>query len=347
MRRALFDETVRAMLGPILEHLDDREVTEVLINGAREIFVERGGRLFSTASRFDDDAALLAAIRHVAQYVGHRIDEEHPILEGRLPDGSRIEAIIPPASPDAPIMAIRRFSDTRLSMAQLIEWGALSAGAADYLQSVVTLRKNLLVAGGTGSGKTSLLNALSELVPDGERIVVIEDARELRLRGSHVVSLEARPADARGRGRVSVRDLFKATLRLRPDRIVVGEIRAGEALDLVQAMTSGHGGCLSTIHASRPAEALTRLETLALMSDVALPLHALQSQVRSAIDVIVQTERFGDGSRGISHIAELSSESGDRGYLLQSRFSRVGGLLVPTHDGPSPTGPASALRRAH
>lgn len=313
----LFASTLRGFLSPVVSLLDDATVTEVLINGPAEIFVERKGQLARTPLRFESSDQLLSALRVIAQYVGRPFDVDHPILEGRLPDGSRVEALLPPVAPDGPSVAIRRFSKERLTLGRLLEFGALTADAAELLRVLVECKRNVVVSGGTGSGKTSLLNVLSALVPDGERIVVIEDARELQLQGEHVVQLEARPADSRGKGQITIRDIFKATLRLRPDRIVLGEIRGGEALDLIQAMTSGHGGCLTTVHASYPIDAMHRLETMALMGGVELPLTALRSQLAAAVDIVVQTARLRDGRRLITHVTEVVGVDPVRGYQLK------------------------------
>lgn len=320
--REVFEQTLLGFLTPIRPFLEDPSVSEVMINGPDEIFIERGGRLERVDARFPSREALEAAVRNLAQFVGRHVDAERPILEGRLPDGSRVEAILPPVSPDGPSVAIRRFFRETLTIRKLISFGSLTDDAAQLLHAVVACKQNVIVAGGTGSGKTSLLNVLSSFAGDGERIVVIEDSRELQLQKPHVVQLEARPPDPRGRGAVTIRDLFRATLRMRPDRIVVGEIRGGEALDLVQAMTSGHGGCLSTVHATYPIDTMNRLETMALMSDVELPLHALRAQVGSAIDIIVQTSRLQDGSRCVTHITQVVGYDPDRGYQLENLFER-------------------------
>ena len=244
-------------------------------------------------------------MRNCAQYVGKHVDQDRPILEGRLPDGSRIEAVFPPVAPDGPSVSIRRFFKETLTVKRLIGFGALTDDAALALEALVVSKMNVLVAGGTGSGKTSMLNALSSYIPEGERVVVIEDSREVQLQRVHVVQMEARPPDPKGRFAVSIRDLFRASLRMRPDRIVVGEIRGGEALDLIQAMTSGHGGCLSTLHATYPRDTLSRLETMAMMSDLNMPLHALRIQLASAVNIIVQVGRLQDGSRKVTHISEV------------------------------------------
>ena len=314
----VYEANLRTLFEPIAALLDDSTVSEIMINGPGQVYVERRGRLHATTAQFASDEALMSALRSVAQFVGKRLDAEHPILEGRLPDGSRIEAIIPPAAPDGPMVSIRRFSRETLTADMLVSSGSVDPKAMAVLADAVRSRKNILVSGGTGSGKTSLLNVLSCFVPDDQRLVVIEDARELQLQKAHVVYLEARPADARGRGRVTVRDLFKATLRMRPDRIVVGEIRGAEALELIQAMTSGHGGCLSTIHASRPSDALGRLETLTLMSDVDLPMTALRTQIASAIDLIVQIGRQRDGSRRVTDICAVEGVNSGGGYKLEN-----------------------------
>jgi pilus assembly protein CpaF len=317
----VFEETVRGFLKPVLDYLDDPSVTEIMINGPDTVFIERKGRLIRTEASFSPDL-LLSLIRNIAQFQGVLVGDKNPILEARLPDGSRVEAILPPAGSGGPHVAIRRFAKDKLTIDKLLEYGSLSEDAASALRSIVEGKQNVIVAGGTGSGKTSMLNCLSSFIPDGERVVVIEDARELQMQGTHVVHLEAQKPDPRGIGAVTVADLFKATLRMRPDRIVLGEIRGGEALQLVQAMTSGHGGCMSTVHATYPRDTLSRLETMALMSEVDLPLFALRSQVASAIDFVVQTSRIRDGSRCVTHITEVMDADPQGGYQLQDIFVR-------------------------
>jgi pilus assembly protein CpaF len=321
--REVFEETLLHFFEPIRPFLDDPTVSDIMINGPSQIFVERRGLLHLTDAKFSSREALTAALHNAAQFVGKHVDEEHPILEGRLPDGSRIEAVLPPASPDGPTISIRRFFKETLTVERLIGFDTLTEDAAVTLQALVAAKLNIIIAGGTGSGKTSMLNALSSFIPQGERVVVIEDSRELQLQRQHVVQLEARPPDPRGRGTVSIRDLFKATLRLRPDRIVVGEIRSGEALDLVQAMTSGHGGCLSTVHATYPRDTLTRLETMCMMSDIEMPLVALRLQLASGINILVQISRQQDGKRKITHITEvLGFDITSGNYVLQDIFNR-------------------------
>ncbi|MCB9666551.1 MAG: CpaF family protein [Myxococcales bacterium] len=320
--RDVFEKTLLGFLAPIAPYLEDPTVSEVMINGPHEIFVERKGTISRTDTQFESREALESAMRNLAQYVGRHVDVHRPILEARLPDGSRVQAVFPPAAPDGPFVSIRRFFKEQLTMDKLVEYGSITRDAADFLRLVVAVKQNIIVAGGTGSGKTSLLNALSSFINRNERVVVIEDSRELQLRRPHVVQLESVPPDAKGRGYVSIRDLFKATLRMRPDRIVVGEIRSGEALELIQAMTSGHGGCLSTVHATYPIDTLNRLETMALMSDVQLPLYALRAQLSSAINFIVQTSRLPDGSRCITHITEVRDFNESSGYILEDVFKR-------------------------
>jgi pilus assembly protein CpaF len=303
------------------------------------VFVEQRGRLYRTDAVFSPEE-LRSAIHNIAQYQGVTVDNEQPILEARLPDGSRVEAILPPAGAKGPHVAIRRFSKEKLTVEKLLQLGALSHTAAEALCMLVEHKQNVIVAGGTGSGKTSMLNCLSSFIPSGERVVVIEDARELQLQGEHVVQLETQKPDPNGRGAVTTGDLFKATLRMRPDRIVVGEIRGGEALELVQAMTSGHGGCMSTVHATYPSDTLNRLETMALMSKVSLPLSALRSQIASAVDIVVQTSRMRDGSRGVTHITDVTGLDATGNYELCDLFvrtghDRVGGSsLLPTGNMP-------------
>lgn len=312
--RDQFSATVRSFLTPILIFLDDPEITEIMINNPEEIWVERQGRVERTSAAFPSSEALMSAVNNISQFVKRRIDEESPTMDARLPDGSRIHVILPPCARKGICMAIRKFSKETLTIEKLMGFGSITQPMIDFLSACVFLKKNIIVSGGTGSGKTSLLNAVSSLVPDGERIVVIEDSAELQLQQEHVLSLEARVADRHGKGEVSIRDLLRSTLRLRPDRIIVGEIRAGEALDLLQAMNTGHGGSMGTIHSNSPLDALSRLETLTLYSGVDLPLKVIRSQVASAIHLIVQTSRYHDGSRKISHISEVLPLAEDGNY---------------------------------
>jgi pilus assembly protein CpaF len=321
---SVYQHALAQFFAPIGSLLADPAVSEILINGHACVFVERKGRLERANARFPSEHALLSALRLLAQYVGRPFDREHPILEGRMPDGSRVEAVWDGLAKGGTHVAIRRFSRDRLNLARLIELGTLSEEVGAFLRQAVLEKRNILISGGTGSGKTSLLNLLTSFIPTGERLVVLEDARELQPRGEHTVQLEARPEDERGKGGVSIRTLFKATLRLRPDRIVLGEIRDGAALELIQAMTSGHAGCLSTLHASHPRDALARLETMALMADVDLPLIALRSQISSAVDIIVQVERLRGGERVVTQITEVGQLDVGGCYTLCDLFVPVG-----------------------
>lgn len=321
--KEVFEETLLQFFAPIRPYLDDPAVSDIMINGPHQIYVEKKGQLHLVPAKFESKEQLIAALRNAAQFVGKHVDDMKPILEGRLPDGSRIEAVLPPAAPEGPCVSIRRFFKETLTVQRLIDFGAMTDEAALALQALVVSKLNVLVAGGTGSGKTSMLNALSSFIPGGERVVIIEDSRELQLQREHVCQLEARPPDPKGRGEVTIRDLFRATLRLRPDRIVVGEIRSGEALDLIQAMTSGHGGCMSTLHATYPRDTLSRLETMAMMSDIDMPLQALRIQLASAVNIVCQVSRLQDGSRKITHITEVLGYDADKNqYQMQDIFVR-------------------------
>ncbi|MFT3928088.1 MAG: ATPase, T2SS/T4P/T4SS family [Myxococcales bacterium] len=323
---SVFERALARFFAPIGALLVDPSVSEVMVNGHDCVFVERRGKLERVPERFESEASLMSGLRVLSQYVGRPFDPEHPILEARLPDGSRVEAVMGHLAKGGTHVAIRRFARDRLDIAQLVASGSLSEDAAEFLRDLVVRKFNILVAGGTGTGKTSLLNVLTAFVPASERVVVLEDSRELQPRGGHTVQLEARPADERGKGAVSIRGLFKATLRLRPDRIVLGEIRDGAALDLLQAMTSGHGGCLATLHASHPRDALSRLETMALMADVELPLSALRAQIASAVDVVVQLERLRNGQRVVTHVSQTEPLDMQGRYVLRDLFVRQGQL---------------------
>lgn len=325
--KAIYEQTVLSFFAPVREFLDDPRVSEVMINGPRNIYVERAGKLELTGATFPSDQALLAALRNLSQYIGKVVDQDHPILEGRLPDGSRVEAVLPPVSPDGAMVSIRRFARDRLTIARLLELESLTEPAVEALRAFVTSRINIVISGGTGSGKTSLLNALTGLVSAGERVIVIEDAREMQPQQAHVLQFEARPPDAKGRGGASVRDLFRASLRMRPDRIIVGEIRGGEALDIVQAMLSGHGGCMGTLHATHPADAMTRLETMAMMSDVEMPLTAMRAQIGSGVNLVIQAARLADGTRKITHISEVA------GFAVEQQRYVVNDLFVRDFSG--------------
>lgn len=326
----LFEKTLRTLLRPVVPYLDDPSVSEIMINGPEHIFVERGGQLERVPVRFESADSVLAALRNVAQYAGSFVDAQRPVLEARLPDGSRLEAVIAPIAENGPSVAIRRFSHAKLSLPQLVELGALTEAAATALVAMSNAKCNIIVSGGTGSGKTSLLNVLAAAVPAAERVLVLEDTREIQVEREHVVYLTSRRPDERGELEVTIRDLFRASLRMRPDRIIVGELRGAEALELVQATVSGHGGCLSTLHASSPHDAMTRLETMCLMSDLAMPLHAIRNQLASGIEVIVQVSRLPDGRRGVTHISEVIGLSDTGHYRLSDLFVRERGRLLPT-----------------
>lgn len=321
--KEIFEESLLEFFAPVRPFMEDPKVSEIMINGPDQVFIERGGRLELTSVRFEGVESLVAALRNAAQFAGKFVDETRPILEGRLPDGSRLQAIIPPVAPGGPYIAIRRFFKDTLTVEKLIGFGALTPEAATSLQAFVASKLNIIIAGGTGSGKTSMLNALSAYIPESERVVVIEDSKEVQLQRTHVVQLEARAPDPKGRGAVSIRDLFRATLRMRPDRVVIGEIRGGEALDIVQAMTSGHGGCMGTCHATYPRDTLTRLETMCMMSDIDMPLTAMRVQLASGINLIVQVSRLQDGSRKVTHISEVLGFEMDTGkYIIEDVFRR-------------------------
>ncbi len=317
----IFAATVEHFLGPVMPFLEDQTVSEIMINAPDEIYVEKSGRLVRTEAKFEDADALMAAVNNVLQYTGKRLTAEHPLIDSRLPDGSRVHVVLYPLSRRGTIMTIRKFAKVMFNAAHLVELGSWTDQAREYLEICVQAEKNVLVAGGTSSGKTCLLNVLSGFIPGHQRIVVIEDSAELELQQDHVVSLECRPADRWGRGEVGITELFRSSLRLRPDRIIIGECRGGEALDIVQAMTSGHAGSMSTLHANMALGALNRLETLAMMAKLELPLHALRAQIASAIDVVIQATRFTDGRRGLTEIAEVLPLSDDGHYKLQDMFT--------------------------
>jgi len=291
--------------GPLERLLADDSVTEIMVNGPYNVWVERQGRLYETTVRFNDDSHLRRIINKIVAQVGRRIDESSPLVDARLPDGSRVNAIIPPLSLSGPLVTIRKFSKKRLDLNDMIRLGTLSTETVEFLHRCVLAELNVLISGGTGSGKTTLLNALSTAVPDSQRIVTIEDAAELRLDQRHVLRLEARPKNIEGEGEIAIRELVRNSLRMRPDRIIVGEVRGAEALDMLQAMNTGHDGSLCTIHSNSPRDALSRVETMVLMAGYDLPIKAIRSQVASALDLIVHLERLEDGSRRVTAITEV------------------------------------------
>ena len=319
-REDIFRITTRRSLRPVIEWLDDPTVSEIMINGHSEIYIERAGMIEKTSARFDDEESLGAAARNIAQYTNKRITPTTARLDSRLPDGSRVHMVFPRCSRMGICIAIRKFSRQALTLDILTRSGSLTMEAREYLETVVGLGRNMIISGGTGTGKTSLLNAISAMIPANERIIVIEDSSELQLQQPHVVCLETASADRNGEGQVTIRDLFHSALRMRPDRIVIGECRGGEALDLIQAMTSGHGGSMSTLHANNGRDALSRLETLALMSGVELPLSALRAQISSAIEVIVQTSRLANGRRMVTEISEVSQLNINGSYTVRPIF---------------------------
>lgn len=307
-------------LGPLQRVLEDPTVTEIMVNGHDTIYVERDGKITRSPLRFASEQHLRRAIERIVGRVGRRIDESSPMVDARLQDGSRVNAVVPPLAVRGSSLTIRKFSATPFTVDNLIEFGSMSPQIANLLRAAVESRLNILVSGGTGTGKTTLLNVLSGFIPNGERIVTIEDAIELKLQQEHVVQLESRPPNIEGSGEITIRDLVRNSLRMRPDRIVVGECRSGEALDMLQAMNTGHDGSISTLHANAPRDCVARLETLVLMAGMDLPLRAIREQIASAVDVIVQIQRLRDGTRRVTHVTEVLGMEGDV-VVLQDIFT--------------------------
>jgi len=335
--RDIINETIG--YGPITPLLNDPQINEVMVNSPTQVYVERNGRLELSGVTFRDNAHILHIIERIVAPLGRRIDESSPMVDARLPNGSRVNIIIPPLALNGPTITIRKFAEKPFTVNDLIKFGTLTPEVAQFLKACVEARLNIVVSGGTGSGKTTTLNVISSFIPSDERIITIEDAAELQLHQAHVVRLETRPPNVEGKGTISIRDLVRNSLRMRPDRIVVGEVRSGEALDMLQAMNTGHDGSLTTGHANSPRDMLSRLETMVLMAGMDLPVRAIREQISSAIDLIVQQSRLKDGSRKITHITEVSGMEGDV-ITLQDIFvyreedadnaGRKTGKLVPT-----------------
>lgn len=317
IREELLDEIIG--FGPITGLLSDSNVTEIMVNGPEHVYIEKEGKLVLTDAKFKNDNHVLHVIKKIVAPIGRRIDESSPMVDARLPNGSRVNAIIPPLAIDGPSITIRKFAEDPFKVEDLISFGTLNTKMAELLKLCVEGRLNIVVSGGTGSGKTTTLNVLSSFIPAAERIVTIEDAAELQLSQEHLVRLETRPVNVEGKGEVTIRDLVRNSLRMRPDRIIVGEVRSGEALDMLQAMNTGHDGSLTTGHANTPRDMLSRLETMVLMSGMNLPIKAIRDQIASAIDIIIQQSRLMDGSRKITHITEVQGMENDV-IILQDIF---------------------------
>ena len=341
VREQLFHDIINELLGfgPLQPLLDDPNISEVMVNNAKNVYVERDGKIIRTNITFDNDDQVLRVIDRIILPLGRRIDSDSPTVDARLPDGSRVNAVIPPCAIDGPSLTIRKFQKGKLSVDQLIEFGSITRGMADFIRACVIARFNIIISGGTGSGKTTLLNVLSSFIPEEERIVTIEDAAELRLQQEHVVRLETKAPNIEGKNAVYVRDLVRNSLRMRPDRIIVGEVRGGEALDMLQAMNTGHDGSMTTLHANSPRDSLSRLETMCLMGGVDLPLKVIREQIASAIDLIVQQSRVKGGGRMVTSITEISGMEGDVVVMTEIfRFEQTGvtgdgkaiGSLKPT-----------------
>lgn len=313
IQKSIFQDVMNDMLGfgPIQPLLDDEEITEIMVNGPKKVYVEKKGQLERSNVTFDDDAHVMRIIDRIILPLGRRVDPDSPTVDARLPDGSRVNAVVPPVAIDGPSITIRKFRKDKLTIEQLVEYNSLTQNMADLLKACVVARLNIVISGGTGSGKTTLLNVLSGFIPENERIITIEDAAELQLQQDHVLRLETKTANVDGGGATTIRDLVRNSLRMRPDRIVVGECRGGEALDMLQAMNTGHDGSLTTLHANTPRDALSRLETLVLMAGMDLPLKVVRQQISSAVDLIIQQSRLKDGARKVTAITEVAGMEGD------------------------------------
>ncbi|MEJ2013099.1 MAG: CpaF family protein, partial [Anaerolineales bacterium] len=312
-RRRLFEQIVAEILGlgPLEPLLADGSITEIMVNGAKQIYIERGGKLFREPATFESDDHLMRIIDRIVAPLGRRIDESSPYVDARLPDGSRVNAVIPPISLVGPTLTIRKFARDPITVEQLIEWGTITPEAVEFLKACVISAINMVISGGTGSGKTTMLNILSQYIPNDERIVTIENAAELQMRQEHVVTLESRPPNIEGRGEVTIQNLVVNSLRMRPDRIIVGEIRAEEALDMLQAMNTGHEGSMTTAHSNSPRDTLARIETMTLMAGMELPVRAIREQIASALQLVVHLERLRDGTRKVTNVSEIQGMEGD------------------------------------
>lgn len=344
---SVFSDAIENFLSPIGDLLDDDGVSEIMINGPQEIFVEKKGLVYKVENQFATEDTLIAAMRAIAQSVGRILDDDNPRLDARLPDGSRIHVVLPPMAKNGTTVAIRKFSKEELTLSDLIDFGSVSKAAARFLDICIYLGKNVIVSGGTGSGKTTMLNVLGGRIPKTERLIIIEDAAELQVHAEHVVSFETRKADpSRGINEVTIRDLVISAMRLRPDRIIVGEVRGEEALDLIQVMNTGHDGSMGTVHANNPVDACTRLETLCLMGETQIPPDAIRKMIASAMQVIVQCSRYHDGGRRTSHISEILGIDQHGNYISRDIFKwvqtgkdhetgRLTGEMVPCNYVPS------------
>jgi len=327
LRQQLTQEVSNDVLGygPIQPLLDDPDVSEVMVNGPKNVYVEKKGHLIKTGVTFENNQEVQRVIDRIILPLGRRVDAESPTVDARLPDGSRVNAVIPPVAIDGASITIRKFRKDKLSIQQLIEFGSMTQPMSEFLRACVVSRLNIVISGGTGSGKTTLLNVLSSMIPEDERIVTIEDAAELQLQQDHIVRLETRPPNVEGKGMVTIRDLVRNSLRMRPDRIVVGECRGGETLDMLQAMNTGHDGSLTTLHANTPRDALSRMETMVMMSGMEMPLKVIRQQVSAAIDLIVQQTRLKDGARKITAVTEVAGMEGDTIVLTDIfRYEQTG-----------------------
>lgn len=327
LRQQVFKEILDELtgMGPLQPLLDDVDVTEIMVNGPKKVYVEKGGKLIKSPITFDDDDHVLRIIDRIILPLGRRVDADSPTVDARLPDGSRVNAVIRPVAIDGPAITIRKFKKDKLSIQQLIDYGSLTANMAEFLRACVVGRLNIVISGGTGSGKTTLLNVLSSYIPEQERIITIEDAAELQLQQDHIMRMETKVPNVDGTGAVTIRDIVRNSLRMRPDRIIVGECRGGEALDMLQAMNTGHDGSLTTLHANSPRDALSRLETMVLMAGMDLPLKVVRQQISSAVDLIVQQTRLNDGARKVTAITEVVGMEGDTVVLTDIfKFEQTG-----------------------